>query len=100
MESKKQKSTFSIDIKTAFEVDQRLREGLAEAGLIPEVEARDIRSSKVTDGGYEVVLDLDPKTAAALSQLLREGIIDAASAHQANNNSVAVAMKKVVDGEV
>lgn len=88
----------TLDIKTAFEVDRHLREGLAAGGLIPPTEARDIRSPTVSSGEYEVALDLDPKTAAALSELLRDGIVKAAGAHQANNISVAAAVGPIAQG--
>lgn len=95
MENKKKKNSFTIDIKTAFEIDKQIRTGLAENNLIPEEESRDIRSPKIDSGKYEVKLELDTSTAAALSQLLREGIISANSAHQSNNESVAAAVGKL-----
>lgn len=95
MKKKSQRKKFRIDIKTAFEIDKQLRVGLAENGLIPETDARDIRIQSVTSGDYEITLELEPSTAAALSQLLRKGIIGASAAHQANNDYVATSVGKI-----
>ena len=100
MAKSRKSKPFQLDIKTAFELDKNLREGLANAGLIPEKEARDIRDPDVMSGAYTVSLEIDAETAAAISQLLREGIITAAAAHQANNNSVATSVGQLLDKNV
>jgi hypothetical protein len=86
----KKKISVEIDAKTAFEVDEFLRRGLAKSKLIPEGESRSIRSA-------EVSLDLDASTAALVSQLLRQGLITAGAAHESNNRSIAAAVGHVAD---
>ena len=87
--SKKERVSIELDSELAFHLDELLRGALAAAGHIDPADAKSIREPKAT-------LDIDAKTAAAVSQLLREGLVTASSAHQANNNSVAAAIGKVL----
>lgn len=85
-----------LDSDLAHRLDEILRAGMAEAGLIDADDTRSLRDSRSVRPA-EASLDLDPKTAAALSQMLREGLVNASAAHQANNASVASAVGRVLE---
>jgi hypothetical protein len=93
---KETKLTVTVEAELAHRLDEILRAGLANAGHIDEEEARSIRDASPTRA-KQASLVLDPKTAAMLSQMLREGLVNAAAAHQANNNSVASAVGRVLE---